>query len=258
MAATSRDRIIYLESLMDLNAIEHYDCWPLRGLRPYADQNITAIYEELKSQSDGQPWNVYLRDVDMPERWHFSATDRIAPIYMVPDAGWVIVISKGEFDPEEDDEYRPRGLHGYDNDNELMRSLFLARGPGFKYSYPVKPFENIEVYGMMTNLLGITANPNNGTLPRGRMQRLPNTDVATVPSSTSNDTAPDPSAGADDDLSDLSPEDWEIIEDYIAEEEAHDRPLTWKEYLEIKADEMREEMAMWWDWLSHGGKGDGS
>lgn len=175
---------------------------------------------------------------------------------MVPDPEWVIVVSEGEFDPDEDEEYRPRGLHGYDNDAELMRSLFLARGPGFQYNYPVKPFENVEVYGMMTNILGIKGNPNNGTLPRGRMQRLPTTDVATVPSSTVNGTMPTSSAdGETDDLADLSPEDWELIEDYVAEEEAHDRPLTWKEYMEIKAEEMREEMEMWWDWLKHPGGG---
>jgi hypothetical protein len=248
MAETSKDRVIFLDRLMDLNEIEYFDGWPLRGLRPYSDQNITAIYEHLKSQSDGQPWSVYLRDENMPSRWHFNATYRIAPIYVVPDPGWVIVLGTGEFDPEEDDEYHPRGLHGYDNDNELMRSLFVARGPGFKYNYPVQPFENIEVYGMMTNLLGIKGIPNNGTLPRGRMQRQI-TDVATVPStSTANDTTSE-----DPDLDDLSPEDWEVIEDYIAEEEAHDRPLTWKEYLEIKAEEMREEAEMWWDWLKHGG-----
>ena len=255
MAATSKDRVVFLDQFMDLNEIEYYDCWPLRGLRPYSDQNITAIYEHLKSQSEGQPWSVYLRDEDMPERWHFSATYRIAPIWVIPDPGWVVVLGKGEFDPEEDDEYHPKGLHGYDNDNELMRSLFVARGPGFNYTYPVQPFENVEVYGMMTNILGLKPNPNNGTLPRGRMQRLPSTDVATVPSSTGNDTSTIGIGEEDDDLPEMSPEDWEIIEDYIAEEDAHDRPLTWKEYLEIKAEEMREEMQMWWDWLKHGGGG---
>src|SRR5271169_4556465 len=183
MASTSKSRLVYLDTLIDINTIEYFDCWPLKGLRPRSSDNITALYEHLKSQSVDQPWKVYLRDVDMPPRWHFTASYRIAPIFLVPDPGWVILNSKAEFDPTEDEEYYPKGIHGYDNDNELMRSIFLARGPALKYNYPVKPFDNIEVYGIMTNILGIKAIPNNGTLPKGRLQRLPPSAVATIPAS---------------------------------------------------------------------------
>ena len=251
MASTSKSRLVHLDTLVDLNTIEHIDCWPLKGLRPRSSENITALYYHLKSLSINQPWNVYLRDVDMPPRWHFAASYRIAPIFLVPDPGWVIINSKEEFDPEEDEDYYPKGIHGYDNDNELMRSLFLARGPALKYDYPVKPFDNIEVYGIMTNILGIKANPNNGTLPKGRLQRLPPSAAATIPASPA---AATPSASVDaDKIPDMTPEDWDAIEADLEEAEAEDRPLTWKEYLELKAEEMKEELDSWWDWMKHGG-----
>jgi hypothetical protein len=251
MASTSKSRLVYLDTLVDINTIEHFDCWPLKGLRPRSSDNITVLYEHLKSQSINQPWKVYLRDVDMPPRWHFTASYRIAPIFLVPDPGWVILNSKEEFDPEEDEEYYPKGIHGYDNDDELMRSLFLARGPALEYDYPVKPLDNIEVYGIMTNILGIKANPNNGTFVKGRLQRLPPSSVAVTPT-TSADATTTPSTDFGD-IPEMTPEDWDQIESDLEEAEEEDRPLTWKEYLEYKAEEMKEEIDFWWDWIKHGG-----
>ena len=168
------------------------------------------------------------------------ASYRIAPIFVIPDPGWVIINTKAEFDPDEDEEFYPKGIHGYDNDNELMRSLFLARGPALKYDYPVKSFNNTEVYGIMTNILGIKANPNNGTFVKGRLQRLPPSAAATTPTSPAEAT---PSASTDlDDIPEMTPEDWNAIEADLEEAEAEHRPLTWKEYLEYKAEEMKEEI----------------
>lgn len=258
MAESSEKRLIYLDSLLDLNLIEHFDCWPLKGLRPVPSENITGLYDHLKPLSDGQPWNVYLRDVDMPPRWHFSATYRIAPLFIVPDPGWVILNSKEEFDPEEDYIYQPRGIHGYDNDDEMMRALFVASGPAFRYNYSVAPFDNVEVYGMMTNILGIKPNPSNATLPKGRMQRL-QTSLATVP--TEGDDDIDASTDMDDfddedGIPDMTAEDWAEVESDLETAEEEGGPLTWKEYLEYKAEEMREELAVWWYWIKHGGTDD--
>jgi hypothetical protein len=108
----------------------------------------------------------------MPSKWHFTATYRIAPIFLVPEEGWVILNSKEEFDPNEDEEYYPKGIHGYDNNEVLMRSLFIGRGPAFDYDFEVKAFENVEVYGIMATILGIKGNPNNGTFVNGRLERL--------------------------------------------------------------------------------------
>jgi Type I phosphodiesterase / nucleotide pyrophosphatase len=288
MATTSNSRIIYLDTLLDLDQIEHFDCWPLKGLRPIIAENTTSMYEHLKSLSVDQPWNVYARDLDMPPQWHFHASYRIAPIYMVPDPGWVLVNNLREFDPEEDGEYQPKGIHGYDNDHELMRSLFLARGPAFQYSYPVAPFNNTEVYGIMTSILGITGNPNNGTFVKGRLPRLEvSEEVAVIPSSTEigntgivppyvssaimaakssaydiptaatataiATTAASTSAATASVLPDMTEADWEQVEEDIAKASEEGRPLTWKEYLELKAEAMREELDEWWDWMKHGG-----
>ncbi|KAK3089994.1 hypothetical protein FSP39_008300 [Pinctada imbricata] len=45
-----------------------------------------------------------------------------------------------------------------------MQALFLAHGPDFKQNIKTEPFENIELYNTMCDLLGIKPAPNNGTL----------------------------------------------------------------------------------------------
>lgn len=41
--------------------------------------------------------------------------------------------------------------------------MFIGRGPHFKVGEVHPPFDNVEVYGMVTHILGIPPAPNNGT-----------------------------------------------------------------------------------------------
>ena len=162
--------LIQLDDLIDPNLIEHIDGWPLYGLRPKVPSDLQRLYDSLLVQSAGNPhFEVYLRDENMPERYHFSHNDRIAPLWIIPKTGWAIV-KKEDFDIEEAKKsgkvYHPRGLHGYDHEHPLMRAIFIARGPAFphKPNSRVEVFQNIEVYNIVCDSLHITPRPNNGTL----------------------------------------------------------------------------------------------
>lgn len=170
MATTSTDRLIQLDDLIDLSLIEHIDGWPLYGLRPKNNDDIPMLYQNLKAEAAENPnFDVYLRDKDMPARFHFSKNDRIAPLWVIPKAGWAIV-HKSDFDVKEalrkGDTYHPKGLHGYDHEHPLMRAIFVARGPAFphKPNSRVAPFQNTEVYNMLCDSLGVEPKANNGTL----------------------------------------------------------------------------------------------
>ena len=130
MATTSNDRLIQLEDIIDVDDIEHMDGWPLYGLRPFQGVDVLSLYERLLSAaSEHQHFKVYLRE-NMPSRWHFSdlvaGAPRIAPLWVVPDAGWAVVHKK-DFDVEAAKKdgiiYHPRGLHGYDHESPLMVSI---------------------------------------------------------------------------------------------------------------------------------------
>jgi predicted AlkP superfamily pyrophosphatase or phosphodiesterase len=175
MATTSSYRLIQLEDLIDTSLIEHTDGWPLYGLRP-RDQSpaqLKKLYDLLTAESKlgehKHKFDVYLRDEDMPKRYHFAKNNRIAPLWIVPQAGWAIV-TKDEYDVanglRDGKVYEPRGLHGYDNQHALMRAIFVARGPAFPHTpgSEVEPFQNTEVYNIICDSLGIKPVPNNGTL----------------------------------------------------------------------------------------------
>lgn len=78
---------------------------------------------------------IYTRET-MPERYHFSNNNRIAPLWVIPRTGWAIV-ERPEMDArkalETGEVYSPKGIHGYDHEHPLMRAIFLARGPAFPH-----------------------------------------------------------------------------------------------------------------------------
>ena len=170
MATTSTDRLIQLDDLIDLDLVEHIDGWPLYGLRPKNHLDIQGLYDRLNVEAMRNPnFDVYLRDSDMPERFHFSNNERIAPLWVIPKVGWAIV-HKEDFNVKEakaaGQTYHPKGLHGYDHEHPLMRAIFVARGPAFphKPNSRLEPFQNTEVYNILCDSIGIEPKPNNGTL----------------------------------------------------------------------------------------------
>ncbi|KAI9829920.1 MAG: hypothetical protein M1826_005342 [Phylliscum demangeonii] len=170
MATTSTDRLIQLDDLVDPDLVEHMDGWPLYGLRPKRAEDLEVLYGNLSSNAVENPnYDVYLRDENMPERYHFSHNDRIAPLWIVPKTGWGIVAKKVFDVPEAKSHgkvYHPRGLHGYDHEHPLMRAIFVARGPAFPHqpSSKLEIFQNTEVYNIICDSLWISPKPNNGTL----------------------------------------------------------------------------------------------
>ena len=129
--ATSDERIVYLDEVLGhtyFNQIQFQDGWPAAGLRFLPEVDTRPILERLIEQSKILPgFEVHTHET-MPKRWHFTANERIAPIYVFPKPGWVIsnthehkVIMNGT--------YNVKGVHGYDNEEETMRSIFIGYGP---------------------------------------------------------------------------------------------------------------------------------
>ena len=144
MATTSSKRLIQLEDLVDTSQIWPTDGWPLHGLRPKNVSNLRTMYDRLSALAAKNPtFDVYLRDENMPAKYHFTNNKRIAPLWIVPKTGWAIV-RRDDFDvkQEQGKVFRPRGLHGYDHEHPLMRAIFVARGPAF----PHQPNSRVEVF----------------------------------------------------------------------------------------------------------------
>ncbi|KGO58263.1 Type I phosphodiesterase/nucleotide pyrophosphatase/phosphate transferase [Penicillium expansum] len=196
MATTSTERLIQLDDLIDYDLIEHIDGWPSAGLRPKRPEDLETLRKQLEKVAPDyeHAFEFYTRET-MPERYHFSNNERIAPLWVIPKTGWAIV-NRSEFDVKEalkiGKEYHPRGIHGYDHEHPLMRAIFIARGPAFphKPNSRVEVFQNIEVYNIVCDSLGVDPLPSNGTL------RLPLKPVGLHSDANTPvlDTPPDPPA----------------------------------------------------------------
>ncbi|MDF1576199.1 MAG: ectonucleotide pyrophosphatase/phosphodiesterase [Bacteroidales bacterium] len=92
---------------------------------------------------------------DIPERLHYGSSPRFPGIVVVADSLWSI-------GTRPDPSGYTGGAHGYDNAFTDMRAIFYAEGPAFKKACQADPFSNVEVYGIIAEVLGLDPAPSDG------------------------------------------------------------------------------------------------
>uniref|UniRef100_A0A3Q3MZK3 SMB domain-containing protein n=1 Tax=Mastacembelus armatus TaxID=205130 RepID=A0A3Q3MZK3_9TELE len=106
-----------------------------------------------------QHFKPYLKQY-LPKRLHYANNRRIEDVHLLMERKWHIARKMPE-------KLRARcgffGDHGFDNKITSMRTIFMGHGPSFKFQKTVPEFENIELYNVMCDLLGLKPAPNNGT-----------------------------------------------------------------------------------------------
>ncbi|KAK3577563.1 hypothetical protein CHS0354_026532, partial [Potamilus streckersoni] len=164
MEETSCDRRFILDQYMDIHQVLIYDGTTGHINTKYHKHGsvvvksdsavpVHSVIDQLECKSSHL--NVYTKE-NVPERHHYTNSRRIGDVIMDVEARWLVYGQKGST--------CLAGNHGYDNIYKSMHALFLAYGPDFKKNFTTPPFENIELYNMMAELLGIEPAPNNGTL----------------------------------------------------------------------------------------------
>ena len=67
------------------------------------------------------------------------------------------------FVPGDDPSRDQRGDHGYDNEAESMHPIFYAFGPAFRQNLLADSFRNVDLYPLMSHVLGLEQRPTNGS-----------------------------------------------------------------------------------------------
>lgn len=161
MATQDPKNTIILDELFDANLAERI-IWTSEIVSIFPkDGKEDAIYKALRAKIPPQA-NVY-RKAEVPARYHYSNSPRIAPLLVLPDEGWTLT-TRSEFDEMKAKGRQDglRGGHGYDNELVSMRAIFIAHGSAFKKGNIIEPFENIHLYNLMTRILGLRPAPNDG------------------------------------------------------------------------------------------------
>ncbi|XP_072913364.1 ectonucleotide pyrophosphatase/phosphodiesterase family member 3-like [Hemitrygon akajei] len=128
-------------------------------------KNVPADY--LKFDAEGTVKNLSCRyskqhfipymAYELPKRFHYANNRRInKEVHLYLDKQWQAARDKSY-------NFCGGGNHGYDNEYKSMHAIFIGNGPGFKFKTEVGPFDNIELYNLMCDMLQITPSPNNGT-----------------------------------------------------------------------------------------------
>jgi len=137
------------EILLDKNRFDFYNSQTLLRVYVKNTDEVKKVYKELKA-SKTDDYEVYL-DKKLPKYLHFATKDdkynRIGQILLIPKAP-KIFLEKGK--------KTSVGKHGY-NPKIVpeMKATFLAWGPEFKNNLVIDEFENINVYPLVAEILGL-------------------------------------------------------------------------------------------------------
>lgn len=156
MAATSSSRRIVLDDLLEPGTWRVTELNPVAMIAP-GPGKVDEVFSRLSSV----PHLKVYRKNQIPDRWHFRDNARIPEILAVAEEGWVIatrdLVTRRPL-------YGDGGTHGYDNTLASMQAIFIAAGPAFAQGKEVPRVRNVDVYDLMTHILGLRAAPNDGSL----------------------------------------------------------------------------------------------
>jgi predicted AlkP superfamily pyrophosphatase or phosphodiesterase len=154
MSATSSERLVLLDQIVNPEHLQIASWFVNLGVDPKPGYEHEVEHALLAPHPHLQCWN----KEHMPKKYHYGRNARIAAIQCVTDDGWMISTTAAE-----SQRTQPLlGEHGYDSDDPKMHALFVAHGPSFKQHLVVPVFDNINVYVLLTKLMGITPLHNAG------------------------------------------------------------------------------------------------
>jgi len=160
MAANDVSRLIVLDDYVTLLPDELFEFGAIGQVFPRPGRE-----EEIFQALDGAhpEMEVYRRGA-MPARLHLYDNPRVAPILLVPTAGWEVV-PRSRFEGG-----RPSviaGDHGADPmTNPDMHGIFYAMGPDITRGVTLESIEQVDIYDLMCRLLGLDPAPNDGVWDR--------------------------------------------------------------------------------------------
>ncbi|MBL8206095.1 MAG: alkaline phosphatase family protein [Blastocatellia bacterium] len=166
MATVNPENKIVLDDHFDATMAEQI-VWggQLTGIFPKAGAEA-AIDQALKARPISHA--TCYRKTEIPARFHYQNNRRIPPLICIADEGWTLTSRKRHEKDKNKISTHSLGAHGYDNQLPSMRAIFIAHGEAFGKGKIVEPFENVNVYNIMTKILNLTPAKNDGTFDAAR------------------------------------------------------------------------------------------
>jgi predicted AlkP superfamily pyrophosphatase or phosphodiesterase len=151
MAETSGRHIVTLNSLIDPAAVVVGYDGPIAGLHvKRAGEDARPIRDRINARL--RHGRAYLR-AEVPEQHHFRADPRVGDIVIIMDEPWMLLASV----PVAGLVRERWGNHGWDPALPSMRAIFIMAGPNLPSGTTIPTVDNVDVYPLLTELLGLRA-----------------------------------------------------------------------------------------------------
>jgi len=127
---------------------------PVWAIEPFAGKRDSVLL--LLNMQRGM--KAYAKE-NLPAHLHYGTHPRIPEIVLLADPFWTAGLRA------EPGRYS-KGDHGYDWKSSDMHSIFYAEGPAFKKDFRADTLYNVDIYNIVTGILGLVPAPNDGNPER--------------------------------------------------------------------------------------------
>ena len=159
MASVPAKHNVMIDKLLPLNQVQVVSLGVLAGFNPKPGHDFAKLEAKLeKPQQHMQCWD----KTRVPERFAYGKNPRVPQLVCLADVGWRVTTNEYVAKKLKKGDKLSLGEHGYDNADPTMQALFVARGPAFRQGAMLPAISNVDVYPLMTQLLGLTPVQNDG------------------------------------------------------------------------------------------------
>ena len=117
---------------------------------------LDSAYAILQTVENISVW----KRTEVPERLNYGNNPRIGDLVILADSTWSIGWGKPR------GTFYTGGAHGWDNAKKDMHTIFYAMGPAFKKNHTHPPFEVVDLYPLITQIMGLKPADVDGKLER--------------------------------------------------------------------------------------------
>jgi predicted AlkP superfamily pyrophosphatase or phosphodiesterase len=148
MVETSVEHAVPLFEIIDIDEVERAYSGPVVNLHLKDPARAPALRDQINAAlKNGR---AYLR-AEVPEEFHYRASPRIGDVVLIMDEAWTALTRPSSRNGDRD----RWGMHGWSPFLPSMHALFIVTGPGIRAGHVVPEVRNVDVYPLLTELLGL-------------------------------------------------------------------------------------------------------
>lgn len=151
MTEISTEKVVNISEILKNYEVEIAGDGPVMMITP-AENQLNEVYDLLKSKEKN--YKVYKKE-NLPEYYHYKDDAFIPPIILSAKLGWSLI---SERTLKSRMYGKSKGNHGYEKDELDMNGIFIANGPAFKNGFRTGTVWNIDIYPLLSKILGIVPN----------------------------------------------------------------------------------------------------